>query len=167
MIPLPGLLTCHISRWILDTTGSTTTYSTLFYTQLPIAVVRMLFSFDLTRLALGLAVIPKPAWSLHLWNSPKELPESFPDACRSALSRNITCSQLVPGIKAASQAPYGEAELGKLCIVACSNSLKQFQQGVYDGCGDQALTFNGTSTTGPQLADPLVWAHNVTCLQDS
>lgn len=126
----------------------------------------MRFPLDLARLALQLAAVTAPVWSVHLLDAPSDLPDSVPDACRVALSRNITCAQLISGSKVAAQVPYSKAALAKLCTTACSDSLKEFQQDVHDGCGDRILTFNGTSTTGGQLADPLVWAHNVTCLRD-
>ena len=133
----------------------------------PRVFIIMQLPLSLVYLALQLLIAAKPAWSIQLWYSSKDLPDSFPQACRVALSQNITCSELIPGSKAASQAIYSKQDLARLCTTSCSNSLQGFQKNVRDGCGDQILTFNGTSTTGPELADPLVWAHGVTCLQNA
>lgn len=122
---------------------------------------------NLVHLAFLLGVIATSAWSIHLWDSPGDLPASVPDACRAALSQNITCSQLVSGSKAAAQVPYSKEKLGKLCTTACSESLKESEQNVHVGCGDHILTFNGTTIAAAQLTEPLDWAHNVTCLRDA
>lgn len=127
----------------------------------------MQLSITSVRLVLQLAVIATPTWSIHLWDSPGDLPVSVSDACRTALSQNITCSQLISGSKVAAQVPYSKEELTRLCTTSCSDSLKEFEQEVRAGCGNQTLTFNGTSITAAQLAEPLAWAHNVTCLRDT
>ncbi|KAL4737492.1 hypothetical protein BDV11DRAFT_171946 [Aspergillus similis] len=88
-------------------------------------------------------------------------------SCRVALSQNFTCTQLVTANKVTNQVLYSQAELTDLCTTTCANSLKSFQQNVHDICGSENLTYTGISTTGPQLADPLVWASNVTCLKDA
>ncbi|KAL4805718.1 hypothetical protein BDV18DRAFT_139700 [Aspergillus unguis] len=110
--------------------------------------------------------ISGPSYALQLWYSPDDVPDTFPQACRVALSQNITCSELVSGSKVAAQQLYSTSELNEYCTTSCAESLQQFQQGVHDGCGDQILSHGSISTTGAQLADPLVWAYNVTCLKD-
>ncbi|KAL4767932.1 hypothetical protein BDW60DRAFT_226112 [Aspergillus nidulans var. acristatus] len=117
--------------------------------------------------ALLLALGAVPSWSAQLFYSPDDLPDTIPQSCRVALSQNITCTQLVTANKVANQVLYSQAELTDLCIATCANSLKSFQQNVHDSCGTGNLTYSGISTTGAQLADPLVWAYNVTCLKDA
>ncbi|KAL4993233.1 hypothetical protein BDV10DRAFT_190164 [Aspergillus recurvatus] len=117
--------------------------------------------------ALLLALGAVPSWSAQLFYSPDDLPDTIPQSCRVALSQNITCTQLVTANKVANQVLYSQAGLTDLCIATCANSLKSFQQNVHDSCGTGNITYSGISTTGAQLADPLVWAYNVTCLKDA
>jgi hypothetical protein len=117
--------------------------------------------------ALLLALGAVPSWSAQLFYSPDDLPDTIPQSCRVALSQNITCTQLVTANKVTNQVLYSQAGLTDLCIATCANSLKSFQQNVHDSCGTGNLTYSGISTTGAQLADPLVWAYNVTCLKDA
>ena len=129
--------------------------------------LNMKASISLPSLFLLLNLATAPVWSKQLWDSPTDLPESIPQACRDALSKNITCSQLVSANKVTNQVLYSKADLTELCTTTCANSLNAFQQNVRDSCGDATLSYGSVNTTGAQLTDPLVWAHNATCLRDS
>lgn len=122
---------------------------------------------NFSSLALVVNLIITPVYSVQLWNSSSALPDSIALECRNALSTNITCAQLVPANKVAQQVLYSNTDLSKLCTTTCSNALHEFQENVYDSCGDATLSFDSTNTTGAELVNPLVWAYNVTCLQDS
>lgn len=121
---------------------------------------------SLPSLALLLSLATAPVWSVQLWDSPTDLPETIPQECRNALSKNITCPQLVPASKVTNQVLYSKADLTELCTTTCANSLNAFQQNVHDSCGDATLSYGSVNTTGARLTDPLLWAYNVTCLQD-
>ncbi|KAJ6151669.1 hypothetical protein N7470_006797 [Penicillium chermesinum] len=118
-------------------------------------------------LALVVNLIIAPVYSVQIRNSSGAPPEGIAVGCWNALSTNITCSQLVPAYKVSQQVLYSNTDLSKLCTTTCSNSLHEFQEDVYESCGDATLSFDGRNTTAAELVDPLVWAYNVTCLQDS
>ncbi|OGE49080.1 hypothetical protein PENARI_c023G09001 [Penicillium arizonense] len=108
----------------------------------------MKLPISLPSLVLLVSLATAPVYSVQLWNSSSALPDSIPLECRNALSTNITCPQLVSPNKVTQQVLYSPADLTKLC-------------------GNTTLSYGSTNTTGTQLVDPLVWAHNVTCLQNS
>ncbi|KAL3477067.1 hypothetical protein BJX99DRAFT_257754 [Aspergillus californicus] len=99
--------------------------------------------------------ISASSYGLQLWYSVDDVPDTFPQACRIALSQNITCSQLISGSKVAAQQLFSTSDLNEYCTSSCADSLRNFQQDVGDGCGEAVLSYDSIPTTGTQLADPL------------
>ncbi|KAL2060600.1 hypothetical protein VTL71DRAFT_9241 [Oculimacula yallundae] len=108
--------------------------------------------------------------SIQLWSSPGALPTTIPAGCRSALSQNITCSQLVTPsfISAGRSLSINASKL--FCTDACYTSLQAYKTNVDSRCGSTLYRMYANSTfnqSGMAVADPLSWAYNVTCIQDS
>lgn len=106
---------------------------------------------------------------VHLFEKPGDIPPLVPAKCRAPLSANITCDFLITANVAAQGqtvvGPAADAFCGKDCVA----SLHSFRQKVIDGCGvgSYALWANNTVTTSPKaLADGLVWAQKLLCIQD-
>ena len=131
---------------------------------------KMAFTLLPVSLLLNLLLL-RNVYAIQLFPSAESMPTTIPAACRKALSTNITCNPLVPASFVAAQRPLTNSTLKDVCATSCSQSLVSFQQAVNSACGDTSYEFyalsNSTvSTTADKLVCPLVWAHNVTCLQD-
>lgn len=110
--------------------------------------------------------------AVQLFPSAGSMSTAIPAACRNALSTNITCNALIPASFVAAQRPLTTSTLEDVCTSSCSQSLLSFQNAVDSACGDTpyefyALSNSTVSTTADNLISPLIWAHNVTCLQDN
>ncbi|CAO1604771.1 hypothetical protein XANCAGTX0491_008311 [Xanthoria calcicola] len=108
--------------------------------------------------------------SIQLWSSPGALPTSIPASCRAELSKNITCSPILvsPQFAAGGRA-MDPKTAAQYCTPTCYNSLKSFKTNVDQRCGNTMYQMYPNSThlqSGAMVADPLVWAYNVTCVKD-
>ncbi len=113
-----------------------------------------------------------PVAAVQIWGpSPAAIPLSVPPYCRAALVQNITCpNQLITAPDAAGGMSLSGADAIEYCTAGCYSSLKAFQARVAKDCGALQYTLyaNSTVTQSPSaLADSLVWAYNVSCIQDS
>ncbi|KAF6233163.1 hypothetical protein HO173_008707 [Letharia columbiana] len=131
----------------------------------------MFSQFDVARLLLSLQFLVPRAASVQLWSSPDALPPSMPSGCRIALSQNISCSPaLVSPQFAAGGRALDPTTLGQYCTTLCYQSLQTFKTKVDAQCGDtnyQMFANSTLSQSGASIADPLAWAYNVICVQDS
>ncbi|KAL4936502.1 hypothetical protein BDV06DRAFT_233336 [Aspergillus oleicola] len=111
-----------------------------------------------------------PASGIQIWSSP-DIPDAVPLACREALAYNITCANALvraQDVTNGAALPKEEAEL--YCTKGCQSSLEAFQQEVSKTCGDGGYVLHKKSTTKQYplaLAHKLIWAYNISCLQDS
>ena len=109
--------------------------------------------------------------AIQIWPSPGAIPTTVPAACRAALVQNLTCSDY---LMTAQKAADGEALVGDLAKSYCTNdwysSLQTFQTNTKSRCGDTLYTLYPNTTVQQSvtlLSDGLVWAYNLTCIQDS
>jgi len=82
-----------------------------------------------------------------------------------------SCNALIPTNFVVTQRSLMNTTLMDICATSCSPSLLSFQMAVESACGDtpykfHALSNSTVSSTADKHVRPVVWAHNVTCLQD-
>jgi hypothetical protein len=114
---------------------------------------------------------PRQAAAIQLWNVPGAIPRIVPASCRAVLVQNITCAN---NLVTASEVSNGMSLMGdeatEYCTTDCYTSLQKFQTNVRARCGDTMYAMYAHSTlkqSGTSLADGLVWAYNVSCIQDT
>ncbi|KAJ0352995.1 hypothetical protein COL154_012288 [Colletotrichum chrysophilum] len=124
--------------------------------------------FGLKALSTGLFAAASVS-GIQLWKTPGQIPTDVPARCRAALSTNITCDFLVTADSAAN----GEVVVGEaadvFCNSACRDSLRSFTSSVTSGCGhtQYKLWENSTMTaSGQAMAEGLLWANSLLCIQD-
>ncbi|KAF4467713.1 domain-containing [Fusarium albosuccineum] len=102
-----------------------------------------------------------------LWNS--DIPDSFPESCREALSQDIDCpfvasKEHVMGYNVL-KGPIGAS----YCPDPCRSSLNAFLANLIGSCGDDKYKFWKTlpkEQTAVEFARSIVWSRNILCLED-
>ncbi|KAL4940189.1 hypothetical protein BDV06DRAFT_197177 [Aspergillus oleicola] len=112
------------------------------------------------------------ASAVQLWSNPSEIPTAVPLACREALSADIACpNNLIRAQDVANGAALTPEAATLYCTFECWDSLKGFQEGVYTDCGQNTEYILNSGSATKQfpaaIADELVWAYNVSCIEDS
>lgn len=127
-------------------------------------------AFLVATVGLFLFYSPQQTEATQLWTIPGAIPTTVPAACRAVLVQNITCAN---NLVTASQVSNGMSLMGdeaaQYCTAECYSSLRTFQTNVDAKCGDTMYAMYANSTlvqSGASLADGLVWAYNVSCIQD-
>jgi hypothetical protein len=125
---------------------------------------------------------------IQIWSSPGALPTTIPASCRAALSQNITCDpQLITATFVSAGRALDNGTATEYCTLSCYSSLQvdkpmnfyicqitdnghvDFQVYVDLRCGNTLYNMYANSTfqqSGAQVANPLAWAYNVTCIKD-
>lgn len=115
--------------------------------------------------------LSQSASAIQIWNSTDITSTSVPSGCRDALTYNITCSgNLVTAQDAQRQSALTGDAAKEYCTQECHDSLQTFQKNINSGCGTKQyeLYQNVTTKASPAvLADGLMWAYELTCIQDS
>ncbi|ESZ90353.1 LysM domain-containing protein [Sclerotinia borealis F-4128] len=108
---------------------------------------------------------------IQIWSSPGALPTTIPASCRAVLSQNITCNpQLINAAFISAGRALDNVTATEYCTPTCYSSIKTFKTNVDLRCGSTSYAMYANSTfeqSGAQIADPLAWAYNVTCIEDS
>lgn len=109
--------------------------------------------------------------AIQVWDSLDDIPTAVPSDCRNALTYNITCAN---SLVTAQDAVNGAALVGvaakAYCTKECHDSLQTFQESIFSACGKKQyqLYKNSTTTQSPAVvADGLVWAYSLMCIQDA
>lgn len=105
--------------------------------------------------------------AIHIWPTPDDLPSSIPESCRAALFQDLTCNgSLITGQSLGAGRLFDNFTLANYCLPLCLESLLTFKKNIDVECGNTAYQMDAESSpqTGPSIADPLVWAYNISCL---
>ncbi|SPB45014.1 unnamed protein product [Aspergillus niger] len=109
--------------------------------------------------------------AIQVWDSPDDIPTAVPSDCRNALTYNMTCANsLVTAQDAANGAALVGVAAKTYCTKECHDSLQTFQESILSACGkkEYQLYKNSTTTQSPAVvADGLVWAYSLMCIQDA
>ncbi|KAI2707493.1 hypothetical protein DTO013E5_8367 [Penicillium roqueforti] len=109
--------------------------------------------------------------AIQVWDSLDDIPTAVPSDCRNALTYNMTCANsLVTAQDAANGAALVGVAAKTYCTKECHDSLQTFQESILSACGkkEYQLYKNSTTTQSPAVvADGLVWAYSLMCIQDA
>ncbi|KAI0487067.1 hypothetical protein F4859DRAFT_510850 [Xylaria cf. heliscus] len=117
----------------------------------------------------SIGLFTTPGHAIRLVASPGQLPTAIPAACRASLATNIACGpRLIHASDIEREVPFNATFLGEYCNSTCTQSLKQFSDGVASRCGNTIYDFGaGEMMSGNMVAAPLQWAQNLACTTEN
>lgn len=118
-----------------------------------------------------LSFIGQETTAIRVWSHPDKISTSVPSDCRDALAYNIACAN---SLVTAPDAANGAALVGEAatayCTKECHDSLQTFQKNILSACGKKEYQIYKSNTIKQSplaVADGLVWAYNLMCIEDS
>lgn len=130
-----------------------------------------MFRSTIAIVLIAVSLVGQEAAAIQIWDHPDKIPASVPADCRDVLGYNITCANfLVTAQDAASGAALMGEAAKSYCTKECHDSLQTFQENILASCGkkEYRLYQNSTTMQSPAVvANGLVWAYDLMCIQDS
>jgi hypothetical protein len=125
----------------------------------------------LTQGIIGLSLLGQGALALRLWNTTDGFSSDLPWGCQRALTRDIACQNYLVTAQDASNGAALPPSLAKeYCTQECRDSIDGFQRAAHLACGNKSYKMFANSTVRAvpgDIANGLMWAYQLNCIQDS
>lgn len=119
----------------------------------------------------GLFLLGQGAFALQLWNNTDIFSSGIPQSCQSALIHDIACENyLVTAQDAVNGAALPPSLAEEYCTKECYDSIEKYQNAVHLACGNKSFQIyeNSSIRAVPgDIANGLMWAYGLNCIQDS